>query len=123
MIILVSILIVLFLLVLTTVIVNFTDYKHYKYNYLLLKDGFLEFNYEFGGQYYFKLKGDSRRFNLLQELIFFNGKDVKLLGEGIYLHNDTNSYFDPYAFYWLKKYQKWFKQNKNNFINPKEYQF
>ena len=36
-------------------IVNCKDYKHYKINYILLKNGVIKFNYEFKGVYFFRL--------------------------------------------------------------------
>lgn len=105
-------------------IINCQDYRHYKINYILLKNGVIKFNYEFKGVYFFRLiESDNIQLVSNKELIFFGPKEVKLLGRGVYLHNSIHNWIDPYAFYWRKKFEKWFNENKNNWVNPKEYQF
>lgn len=41
---------------------------------------------------------------------FIQSNDFKL-DNGVYIHNEYYTYFDPYSLYWLIKYRMWFKRN------------
>lgn len=43
--------------------------------------------------------------------VWFMENNSFKLKDGCYLHNNIPTYFSPYHFYWLKKYQKWAKMN------------
>lgn len=103
-------------MVLSTVFVNFKDYKYYRSRYDMLVSGELKFIYEHGGLYYFNTSG---KFNLSlfkrDDVIFFlDTGDVKLT-EDHYIHNNFFLHFDPWASKWHKKYMAWFKANKAEF--------
>lgn len=41
---------------------------------------------------------------------FLNEKHIKLR-DSVYLHSGWLTFLDPYSYYWLLKYRKWFKEN------------
>lgn len=42
---------------------------------------------------------------------WFLSSDDFAIGQKTYLHNSYYTYLDPYSFYWLVKYRRWFKNN------------
>lgn len=45
------------------------------------------------------------------DFIYFTGSNGFKLCNYVYLHNAAFTWCDPYSFYWLRKYQRWFKNN------------
>lgn len=45
------------------------------------------------------------------EFIWFTDTNEFKVNDGHYLHNQIYTYLSPYHYYWLKKYQRWFKEN------------
>lgn len=95
-----------FTLFLVMFMMKYKDYKYYKPTYQLLNNKKFYLN---NNQVY------SHKFNEKDDnfVWFINSNDFKL-NESCYLYNDILiMFFDPYSFYWLIKYQKWFKDNVN----------
>jgi len=57
------------------------------------------------------------RFERLQDqvhsddFVWFTSENDFCLCKGVYIHNNSVTWFDPYALYWLIKYKRWFKKN------------
>lgn len=86
-----------------SIIVLAGNWKYYKKTYKKLPNMRWIKNHE---QYY----GD---YNPTNEdyVVWFSDTDDFRLNRGVYLHNSFVVFFDPYSWYWLVKYKKWFKHN------------
>lgn len=96
--ILIAIILTLFLfIVLPTILTNASDYKFYRRQYEKLSE---------------------KDYRLLIDMVVSTDGEIDIftdgglkIKEGVYLHNNSFTHLDPYAYYWFKKYHKWFKEN------------
>jgi hypothetical protein len=102
---LISIGIIIFAFVLAAVITNCNNYKFYKRVYRTLSSRTFYLNIS---QVY-SCRWDEKQDNF----VWFVYSNEFQLNRNCYLHNAMYTKFDPYSYYWLKKYQRWFKKNVN----------
>lgn len=87
----------------SAVLVLWGDFKYYKLVYETLP---------FRTYYAFEYAVYSHKFGEPDDgfMWFSDTDDFKLVDE-IYLHNANFTYWSIYGWYWLRKYQKWFREN------------
>jgi hypothetical protein len=89
--------IIVIILILCAISTNYNDYKFYKKTYINLKN-----------MKFYKCK--DLLVSVDDTFIMFPDNGFKLT-EGHYLINNIVTWFDPYSFYWLLKYKRFFKEN------------
>ena len=106
----------------SAILVHMSAYPSYKitYNALVTEE------YVWDGKDYglicFSKPSSTRKYSLFaDEIIFFrddNKGSIKLIG-GEYIFSYLPTYLDPYTWYWKRKFDKWFEENKSKFTNKK----
>lgn len=112
-----TILIVFFVLCLSTIVVNYPRYSYYKKTYDALVSGEYVYSWSGHNQFYFIHKNETDIFSG-NGIIFFDNpdkRDIKLLGYLNYIHGGTLTYMDPYTWFWSKKIWKWYDSNSQSF--------
>ena len=91
--------------IMASIFINFKNYKYYRKIFKELPKKTFYINIT---QVY-----DSNK--LFTEFTWFINSNDFCLSEtkDIYIHNQFFTYLDPYSFYWLVKYIRWFKKNVN----------
>lgn len=105
---------VLLIMSLTSIALSFSNYRHYAPVYRSLPNRKFYRNKD---QIYSHASDQAD-----DGFVWFGDDGHPCLKEGVYIHNIITTYFDPYSYYWLRKYQKWFLENINienldNYIN------
>lgn len=86
-----------------SIVMNVNEYRHYKRVYKQLP--YRKFYRNFGHVYCHAYNEKDNGF------VWFCDENSFCLDGKVYLHNNLVTFLDPFSFYWLCKYQRWFRKN------------